>query len=383
MIYLDNAATSWPKPPEIFQQALKRYLAAGVSPGRGGYDAALEMADVIFRVRTKIARFFHAPRAERVIFTGGATDSLNMALRGYLRPQDHVVTTTLEHNSVLRPLHMLAKEQGVRLTLLPFAEETGCITAEQVEEAIEPETRLVVVTHASNVLGSVQPVAEVGKICRRRGVKLLVDASQSAGRIEVNMEEMAADLLVVTGHKSLLGPTGIGVLLLEPSVELQPYRFGGTGTRSESLELPPDYPDRLESGTHNLLGILGLEEALSWLERQGLDAVAGHEQQLFDRLCSGLAKISGVRLYCRSEVDNVGVLCCNVDGVDPEAVGAVLDGDFDIAVRVGLHCAPLVHRRLGTLESGAVRFSPGFFNSSEDIDRAVDAVAQLAARCRR
>lgn len=382
MIYLDNAATSYPKPREILQAALEDYLAMGVSPGRGSYDLALEAGRAITSVREKTARFFGASCPERVVFTANATDGLNLAIDGLLHGGGHVITTALEHNSVLRPLHALAKSKNLALTVVPF-DRQGLVQPQDFSNAFRLDTRLVILSHASNVLGTIQPVSEVGRLCRKQGIPLLLDASQSAGRIAVHMEELHADALVFTGHKSLYAPAGIGGLLVSPGLEIQASRFGGTGTRSESLEHPLEFPVRLEAGTHNLPGILGLGRALDFLEKRGLPHVFGGYQQLFVQLYQGLAAIDGLEMYTTATSPNVGVISCNIAGADPNDIGAILDGDYDIAVRIGVHCAPLVHRQLGTINRGAIRFSLGLFTTAGEIDKTVTAMAEIARHYRR
>jgi len=378
LIYLDNAATSYPKPPEVLDEMLRGYRELGVSPGRGSYDLAVQAGDVVEQTRKKLARFFGAPDPNRVVFAANATDALNLAFNGLIRPGDHVVSTRLEHNSVLRPLHHFRSRGWISFDLVP-CDGRGFIDPDDVARRIQPNTRAVVVTHASNVLGTVQPVQPIGRLCARRGVPLIVDASQSAGIIPIDMTAWQVSAVAFTGHKSLFGPTGIGGLVIHPDLDIQASRFGGTGIDSRELDHTPTYPHRLEAGTVNLMGIMGLSAGLDYVTRRGLDAIHHHEMALLTRLRDGLAAIAPVEMYCAASlIDHVAVLTLNVVGVNPEDAGAVLDADFNIAVRVGLHCAPLAHQHLGTLHRGAVRFSPGAFNTPEDIDRAVEALASLA-----
>lgn len=381
--YLDNAATTFPKPPGVLEEMVARYRRIGVSPGRGSYDLAAEAEGEVRRAREKLARFFGAPEPDRVVFTANATDSLNLVIQGLLRPGDHVVATRLEHNSVLRPLHHLAQRLGISRTLVPFNGE-GFIDPDDVAAAIRPETRLVIVNHASNVLGTVQPAADVGGICAARGIAFLVDVSQSAGQVPVDMAAMKASAVAFTGHKSLYGPPGIGGLVVHPHLEIESTRFGGTGIESSSPVHTQDYPHRLEAGTHNLMGIIGLSLGIDYLVDRGLETVHDQEMALRQRLLEGLSGIDGVELYGGAgQKDRLAVIAANVRGVAPEDVGAILDGDFNIAVRVGLHCAPLVHEGLGTARRGAVRFSLGCFNTEADIDRAVEAMALVAKQGRK
>ncbi len=379
MIYLDNAATTFPKAPRTLERALERYRDLGVSPGRGSHDLALRAGDAVDEVRSAVAAFFGAPEPERVAFGANATDALNTAILGLLRPGDHAVATRLEHNSVLRPLHHLTQAGVIAWDAAPF-DERGIVTPDAVEALLRPETRLVVMTHASNVLGTVQPVAEVARRCAARGIPVVVDAAQSAGQVPIDMAAMGIAALAFTGHKSLYGPPGIGGLVVMPSLEVATTRFGGTGVDSASLVHTQAYPLRLEAGTLNLLGVLGLGEGLAFVRAQGVEALHAREVALLTRLRDGLAAIDGVTVY-RADGDlagRVGVLACNVAGIDPEDVGAILDGDFDIAVRVGVHCAPLVHRDLGTIERGSVRFSLGAFSTEADVDAAVAAMRAIA-----
>lgn len=380
LIYLDNAATSYPKPREVLAEMVRLYGELGVSPGRGSYDLAVQAGDVVEEARRKLARFFGAPDANRVVFAANATDALNLAFNGLLRPGDHVVSTVLEHNSVLRPLHHLRERGWITFDLAP-CDGQGFVDPEDIARSIKPNTRAVVVTHASNVLGTVQPVPEIGRVCAQRGVPLIVDTSQSAGTIPVDMTAWRASAVAFTGHKALFGPTGIGGLAIHPDLDIQASRFGGTGIDSREPRHTPTFPHRLEAGTINLMGIMGLSAGLDYIAESGLDAIHKHEMALLTRLRDGLADLRHVEMYCATSlIDHVAVLTLNVDGVHPEDAGSILDADFHIAVRVGLHCAPLAHHHLGTLQRGAVRFSPGFFNTPEDIDAAVEALASLAVR---
>jgi cysteine desulfurase family protein len=377
MIYLDNAATSFPKPAECLQRALDRYLKIGASPGRGGYDRAVEAEAAVSAVRRKLCRFFGADEAHRVCFTYNATDALNLLIQGLLQPGDHVVSSRLEHNSVLRPLHHLQRQGRISFDLVPF-DPDGFIEPDQVSAAIRPATKLVILTHASNVLGTVQPVQEIATTCRARGVPLVLDASQSAGAVPIRAQDWGVQAIAFTGHKSLLGPTGIGGVALSPELDLEPTRFGGTGVDSRSLYHTRDYPYRLEAGTINLLGILGLEASLDYVDQSYATSYA-REMSLLRKLRDGIGALPRLRLYGADRLDHhLPVLTCTVANHHSEDVAAILDGDFGIAVRAGLHCAPLVHQDLGTLEKGAVRFSLGPFTTEAEIDAAVNAMAAIA-----
>lgn len=400
MIYFDNAATTWPKHRELFDKMVEQYMEIGVSPGRGSYDHATAAEGYIRKTRKKLASFFGAPDPDRVIFTANATDGLNMTLFGLLKPGSRVVTTRLEHNSVLRPLYHLQQTKGVSTTLVSF-DDLGFVDPDEIQRAIfskssknDLKVELVIVNHASNVLGTVQPLARIGEICQAHGIPLLVDASQSAGHVQVNMAEMKASAIVFTGHKSLYGPPGIGGLILHPDLEIQSTQFGGTGLESKSMIHTQTFPQRLESGTHNLMGIIGLSLAIDDLIEKGLNTIHDQETILVRRLYQGLKCIQGVELYGGSTLADksdqngsrlencrqIALFSANIKGLNPEDLGTILDGDFDIAVRTGLHCAPLVHDTMGTGEHGAVRFSLGQFNTTSDIDQAIEAMQRIAER---
>jgi len=378
MIYLDNAATTFPKPQIVMRRMVETYLSMGVSPGRGSYDLAWEAQGVVWRTRQKIARFFGASDPERVIFTNNASDALNIAIQGMIKPGDHIVSTQLEHNSVLRPLNHL-HDQGIIEYDLVYSDKQGYIHPDDVKKAITPATRLVVVTHASNVIGTVQPITEIGLVCKEKGVPLLVDAAQTAGVIQIDMKASHIAALAFTGHKSLLGPTGIGGLILDRDVNIQQTRWGGTGIESKSRFHTPAFPHRLEVGTHNLLGIIGLSESISFLENESIGRIHEKEMVLLKRLRDGLSRIEGITVYCTSDLSkHVALLSVNIDGLDPEEVGETLNHDFGIAVRTGLHCAPGVHETIPTTSRGSVRFSLGPFNTEAHIDHAINAMRAIA-----
>lgn len=378
IIYLDNAATTFPKPREVLERMIDLYAAKGVSPGRGGYDCAQEADELVYGVRKRLCQFFGGDDPDRVIFASNATDALNLVIQGAVRPGGHVVSSQLEHNSVLRPLHHLRERVLIDYDLVPF-DGQGFIDPDDVARAIRPQTQLVVLTHASNVLGTIQPIEAIGAVCREKGVPLVIDTAQSAGVIPINISDWGVSALAFTGHKSLLGPTGIGGLVLSRSFEVQPTRFGGTGIDSQELIHTPTYPHRLEAGTLNILGIIGLMAGLDYLAAHGMESILQKEQALARRLWEGLAELKRVKLYGTDRLDRrLGVVLANIEGMIPADVGAILDGDFGIATRVGLHCAPLVHQRLGTGRAGGVRFSVGPFNTESEIDQAVEALKKIA-----
>ncbi len=381
MIYLDNAATSWPKPPQVLA-AMARFLTeVGANPGRSGHRLSVEAGRIVYAAREAVAELFHAPDPLRVVFGMNATEGLNLALRGLLRPGDHVVTSSMEHNSVMRPLRALERE-GVSVTVVPCSPE-GLLDPQAVLEALRPETRLVVLNHASNVTGTLLPVAEVGRALQRTGGPLLlVDAAQSGGAVPIDMQADGIDLLAFTGHKSLYGPPGTGGLIIGERVPLEEFRpllRGGTGSRSEWEEQPDFLPDMCESGTPNGVGLAGLEAGVRWVLEQGVETLRAHEVELSQRLSDGLRETPGVTVYGPDDAHlRTAVVSFNIAGMEPSEVGMRLDEEFGIMCRVGLHCAPAAHRTIGTFPAGTVRFALGAFNTREEVDAALRAVARLA-----
>lgn len=380
MAYLDNAATSYPKPEQVYTAMDEFYRHHGVNPGRTGADAAVEAGDVIEATRNELSGFFNNPARDkhRLVFTSNATDSLNTCIQGFYHPGDHVVSTHLEHNSVLRPLHELANRGLITFDLAPF-DSDGFVDPAAVSALIRPETRLVVMNHGSNVIGTVQDVGAVGALCRERGVAFLVDAAQTAGCVPIDMEEMAIDMLAFTGHKSLMGPVGIGGIAVGPDVELTSTRWGGTGVRSRQLTHLEEYPYRLEAGTLNTMGIAGLRAGLSWVLERGLGEIALHERRLTTKLCEGFAELPGLTLHCAgADESHTPVISVTLEGMSPEEIGQRLDVDHGVLIRTGLQCAPLAHAGIGTGDLGTARFSIGPLNVDEDIDRALMAMTELA-----
>jgi cysteine desulfurase family protein len=379
LIYLDNAATSFPKPESVYTFMDQFFRRCGVNPGRSGYDLGIEAGQLVEDTRRLVAELVGGRDPHRLIFASNSTDALNLAIFGLLGDGDHALTTTLEHNSVLRPLYHLWRDARIALDYVPF-DHRGFVDPADMAKRLRPETRLVVVNHASNVIGTVQAIAEIGRRCRERSIPLLLDASQTAGKVPIDVEAMCVDVLAFTGHKSLLGPTGIGGLYVREGVEIRQTRAGGTGVRSAIRTHLEEYPYRLEYGTINLLGVAGLNAGVRWLRERGLEAVHAHEAALNRRLRDGLREIDGVTLYCQDDLtDHIGVLAFNVAGLEAADAGTLLDVDHNIACRTGLHCAPRVHEQLGTVQShGCVRFSVGPFNTTEHIDRAIEAVREIA-----
>lgn len=380
MIYLDNSATTFPKPESVYSFMCDFYRTHGVSPGRSGFDAAIETEEVVFGTRKLLTQFFNGDDPNRLTFSYNASDSLNMIIQGLVVQGDHVITTKLEHNSVLRPLHHLQESGMIEVTHLPF-DAHGFVDPDDFRKAIRKNTKLVVLNHCSNVIGTVQPVAEIGAICREMGVFLVLDSTQSAGAVPVDIKAMNIDVVVFTGHKCLMGPTGIGGSYVCDHVPVRYTRFGGTGVRSAQKTHLEEFPYRLECGTLNLIGVAGLNAGVKWVMEQGIERLHTQEMLLWNKLVDGVRDIKNVKLYCAdSDKNHNPVLSLNIDGFDSGDVGIMLDVDYSIAARTGLQCAPLVHEQLGTDKiHGTVRLSIGPFNTEEDIDTAITAVSEIAS----
>ncbi len=381
MIYLDNAATSYPKPDCVYDFMNSFYRRCGVSPGRSGFDAALEAEELVMDTRKLLTAMFKAGNdANRLTFSYNASDSLNMVIQGLVEAGDHVITTMLEHNSVLRPLYHLQMDKKIDVTHLMF-DGHGYIHPEDVRKAIRKNTKMVVVNHCSNVIGTIQPVAEIGKICKEAGVIFVVDTTQTAGTFPIDMQQMGIDVAVFTGHKCLLGPTGIGGSYVTEHAPVKYTRFGGTGVRSAQLTHLDEYPYHLECGTLNLLGVAGLHAGVKWILDQGIDTIHRREMSLWDKLRKGIQEIDNVITYCAESTDNHNpVLTFNIKNLEAADVGTMLDVDHNIACRTGLQCAPKVHAVLGTDKiHGTVRLSIGPFNTEEHITAAIDAVREIAS----
>ena len=381
-IYLDNAATSWPKPPAVGAAIARTLEHIGGNPGRSGHRLSIAAGRLVDSTREAVAEIFHAADPLRVVFGANGTEALNLALCGLPRPGDHVITSSMEHNSVMRPLRQLERE-GVELTVIPCA-PTSVLEPSQVEAAIRHNTRLIVLTHASNVVGTLLPIAEVGRCARKHNLLLLVDAAATAGAVPIDMERDGIDLLAFTGHKSLLGPTGTGGLVIGERVDIlqmYPLKRGGTGSHSSSEEQPQFLPDRFESGTLNVLGLAGLEAGIRWVLERGVDAIHARHQELLRLFLGGLAEIRGVRLHGLCDpAGQVATISFNIERISPSEAGFILDEEFNIQSRIGLHCAPAAHRSIGTFPDGTIRFAPGIFTTNEDVLYALDAVRQIAGR---
>ena len=381
MIYLDNSATSWPKPPEVKKAMVKFLEEVGANPGRSGHLLSIEAARILYETREALATLFNVKDPLRVIFTSNATESINLAFKGLLKPGDHVITSSLEHNSVMRPLRALERT-GVELSVISCSEK-GFLEPAALKKKIKTHTRMIVLNHASNVIGTILPVQEVGHIARDHDLLFLVDATQTAGAYPIDVEESKIDLLAFTGHKSLYGPQGTGGLVIGTRInekELIPLKQGGTGSRSEFEEQPEFLPDRFESGTPNGVGIAGLLAGVQFVSKRGIEAIRRHEMALFEKLAEGLKDISRVTLYgSQNRYERIATLSFTMAGLPPSEVAIRLERKFEVLCRPGLHCAPSAHRTIGTFPEGTVRLSIGVFNTEEDIRKAIDAVAQISA----
>jgi cysteine desulfurase family protein len=385
LIYFDNAATVWPKPENVYRFMDQFYRTQGVNPGRSGYDLAIEAGSLLTRLRQRLTKFFGGDEdvPDRLIFSYNVTDALNLIIPGLLSAGDHVITTNLEHNSVIRPVNHMVRDHGCEATCLPF-DAAGFVDPNEIRKAIRRNTKVVIVNHGSNVIGTVQPLKEIGHLCREHGITFVVDTAQTAGIIPIHMKEMNVDVVAFTGHKALMGSMGIGGLCIRKHVEVRQVRAGGTGVRSVEPYHLEEYPWRLEFGTPNMVGVAALWAGQDWLDEQGVERVHAREMNLASKLVEGLRAVDGVRLYCCDNLQNhLSTILMNIAGVDPGDVGIMLDVDHNIATRTGLHCAPLVHQQLGLVEShGGVRFSVGAFNTEADVEAAIQAVGEIAGWAR-
>jgi cysteine desulfurase family protein len=379
LIYLDNGATSYPKPEEVYTFMDRFYREFGVNPGRSGFDLCMETGDLIDGTRKMLTTFFNGTDPDRLCFSYNSTDALNIIINGMVEKGDHAISTTIEHNSVLRPLYHQSEFNDVEVDWVPF-DDKGFVDPDDIRKKFKDNTKLVIVNHASNVIGTVQPIKEIGAYCKERGIPFAIDASQSAGKIPIDMDEQNIDVVAFTGHKSLFGPTGIGGLCVREGVTIKLTRAGGTGVRSAVQTHLFEDPWRLEYGTINVSGVAGLHAGVKWVNEKGLDTIHEHEMKLVMMLRDGLKDVNGVTLYCQDDLTNhIGVFSFNVDGVEAMNVGTMLDVDYNIACRTGLHCAPLVHVHFDTVDiHGSVRFGIGPFNTEEHIQIAIDAVKEIA-----
>ena len=380
MIYLDNPATSWPKPPQV-REAMNRFMEeVGANPGRSGHSLSIEAARIVYEARESLSVLFHVKDSSRIVFTLNATESINLALKGLLKYKDHVITSSMEHNSVMRPLRDLEKK-GIELSIIPCSDE-GMLDPHEVERKIRSNTRMIVLNHASNVTGTLLPIKEVGFIARKHNLLFLVDAAQTAGAYPIDVEKDGIDLLAFTGHKSLYGPQGTGGLVIGERIrekEMIPLKQGGTGSRSEFEEQPDFLPDRFESGTPNGVGIAGLLAGVQFVLEKGVEQIRQTEMTLVEKLIMGLKKISEVKLYgSERQEDRVAALSFNFTHLSPSNGALCLEKEFGILCRPGLHCAPAAHHTIRTFPEGTIRFGLSVFNTEEEIKTAIQAVSLIA-----
>ncbi|GFN31302.1 aminotransferase class V-fold PLP-dependent enzyme [Paenibacillus xylaniclasticus] len=377
VIYLDHAATSWPKPPAVIDAVRDAMLYDTANPGRGSHAMAVKSSRHIFQARKQLAKLFRIGNPNDIAFSLNTTTALNLAIKGFLRPGDHVISTAVEHNSVRRPLEYLKQAIGINVTYID-ADLTGHIEPKRIEEAIVPATTLVIVNHSSNLLGSITPVADIGVICRKHGVKLLVDAAQSAGILPIDVGAMGIDMLAFPGHKGLLGPQGTGGLYIHPDLELTPLLHGGTGSQSEAPEQPNVRPDRYEAGTPNTPGLAGLAAGVSYILHETVETIHTKEWRLTQLMMEGLSSIPGITILGPPLGEQrTGIVSFNLAGADASELSFILDQHYRIAVRAGYHCTPLAHASAGTIDIGAVRASVGCFTTEDDVKAIVDAMREI------
>ncbi len=377
LIYLDNAATSWPKPPAVWEAMEKVMRESAANPGRGGHAMAVKASRTLFETRKRLARLLGIGNPNDIAFTNNTTHALNMAIQGLLKPGDHVIATSIEHNSVRRPLEALKRKLGIEVSYVA-TDERGTLDLKHVASAVKPNTKLIATTHSSNLLGSITPIESLAEIAKRSGAKLLVDAAQSAGVLPIHVGSMGIDLLAFPGHKGLLGPQGTGGLYIHPDIDLEPLMHGGTGSKSEAPEQPTVRPDRYEAGTPNTVGIAGLAEGVAFIQKETVEAIHAREKQLTTMLMEGLLAVPGVKILGPElGVDRTAIVSFIVEAIDPSEMAFLLDQQFGIAVRAGFHCTPLGHETAGSAETGAVRASPGYFTTESEIVSMIEAVKQI------
>lgn len=377
MTYFDNGATSFPKPEGVYEEIMKAMKEYGANPGRSGHKLALKTNREIHKTRTLIAELFNIDDPLDIIFTFNGTQGLNMGIKGILKPADHVITTTMEHNSVLRPIKYL-ESIGVESTIVQ-ADSKGMVNPQEIEDAIKENTKLIVTTHVSNLTGTILPIEEIGKIAKSHKIYYLVDAAQSAGVYPIDVQEMNIDILAFPGHKGLFGPQGTGGIYIKKGVEVESLFQGGTGSASHSTTQPELSPDKFESGTLNAPGIVGLGEGIRYIMERGIDEIRSHEEMLTKLFIHGLKEIPGIDLYGPLDIEYQGaVVSLNMEGMDCSELSYILDDEYDIQVRPGMHCAPLAHKSIGTFEQGTVRFSFGAFNTKEEIKYALNSLEAIS-----
>ena len=379
MIYLDNAATTYPKPQKVYDSmmdCMKNYCA---NPGRSGHKLAMKSAREIYDTRENIAKLFNIENPMNIIFTSNATDSLNIAIKGVVNEGDHIITTSMEHNSVIRPIKSLEK-YGIENTIVDCDKE-GFLNIENIKNAIKPNTKLIVTKHASNVCGTLIDIKSVGEIAKENNILYLVDASQTAGVYEIDVKSINVDMIAAPGHKCLFGPQGTGILYIREGLNINISKEGGTGSKSEDLFQPDILPDKYESGTHNTPGIVGLNEGVKFILETGIENIREYEEQLCEYMLNKLKEVPNIIIYGPSDsTQRAAVISINIDKMDSGELTFLLDSEYDIATRSGIHCSPLAHKTLGTLEQGAVRFSLSYFNTKDDIDKAIDALKDICKK---
>lgn len=378
-VYLDNASTSFPK-PQIVNDSIYNYLTnIGGNSGRSNHSNALESNRYVYMAREKIASFFNYNKIENVIFTNNITTSLNILVNGILKPGDHVITTSMEHNAVIRPLYYLKENINIDLDIVS-ANNNGIIDVENIKDKIKPQTKLIIITHASNVTGSIQPIKEIGKLCMKNNIFFILDSAQSAGVLSIDFKELGLNALAFTGHKSLLGPQGIGGFIIDDKLNeiCSPYILGGTGSLSHSLIQPDFLPDKFESGTLNIPGIVGLYEAIKFIENEGLTTICKHNKKLRKKLINELSNMPNYNIYGDLSSSN-GTSCVSISHskIDISELSYILDFNYGISNRSGLHCAPLAHQTIGTFPNGTVRLSIGYFNTLKEINYTIDALNKI------
>lgn len=380
MIYLDNAATSYPKPERVYDEINRCMRMYCANPGRGGHGMSIASGKAVSNAREAVSNFFNISNPLQLCFTKNTSEALNIAIKGILKTGDHVVTTCMEHNSVIRPLKTLEAEAGIEISIIK-GNEFGEITADDIRKAVKVNTRLIVCTLSSNVNGIIMPVKEIGNLARGMGIPFLVDAAQGAGSLNIDVQDMHIDMLAFPGHKGLLGPQGTGGLYVKDGLQISSIMQGGTGSNSENLYQPDFMPDLLESGTLNTPGIVGLGYGIGFIDNFGLGNIKLYKYMLIKRLHEGIEEIKGIHLYSRNDINNnSGIAAMNFEEIESTEVSYVLDKTYKIATRAGLHCAPLAHQTLGTLGKGIVRFSVSCFNTVEEIDRTLDALRQISSK---
>lgn len=378
-IYLDNAATSYPKPAAVYDAVMNYMINIGANPGRGGYENSIKGNRVVFECRKLIADFFKYNKPENVIFTSNITESLNILLKSVIKDGWHIITSTMEHNSVLRPLSSISRYKNITLDIIPCSED-GFIDISRIKEKIKPETRLIILSHSSNVTGAVQPLADIGKLCHDKNIYFIIDTAQTAGVLDLNFHELHCSALAFTGHKSLLGPQGIGGFIIDDNLNREASTFieGGTGSLSESIIQPDFLPDKFESGTLNSPAIAGLAEGIKFINREGISAIEQKERYLHNIFIEKLSDMKYVTVYNSNiEFPSTSVVSLNSDKISNAELGFILDRDYGVMARTGLHCAPLAHKTIGTFPEGTIRFSIGYFNDKKDINYTVDSIYRI------